>query len=114
MINKKTIQILATTAGLAVMIIFFFNIFGIRVEDESVRGIITKKYIDTANHYAKRVVIKERVQEQQITLYKIDGGMWDFILIGDSIIKSKGSNEYIIKRDTIVKNFYVKENFWHL
>lgn len=70
-----------------------------RVEEYS--GIIINKFIDKDEHNFKKVIINENNQERVI-LFDIElGGLFDFLSIGDSIIKTKGNLQVNVIRNNI-------------
>lgn len=69
------------------------------------KGIVKEKYIDKENHMNKTVIIKNKTFEKTIYLDADIGGVYDYIVVGDSIEKKEGELFVRISRqnkDTII------------
>jgi hypothetical protein len=64
-------------------------------------GKVVKKYIDRKQHNYQMLVIQKK-EGRDSTYYDTDSsGFWDFVEIGDSVIKIENSNEIIVaNKDT--------------
>ncbi|HPR86325.1 MAG TPA: hypothetical protein PLG33_09740 [Prolixibacteraceae bacterium] len=64
-------------------------------------GQIIKKYIDRKQHNYQMLVIQKK-EGRDSTYYDTDSsGFWDFVEIGDSVIKIENSNEIkVVNKDT--------------
>ena len=62
-----------------------------------IKGKIVDKYVDEYNHATKTVKYNENNTEYLIALY--DSELWDYISIGDSILKENNSLIVNMKRD---------------
>ena len=62
-------------------------------------GIITKKFIDKKNHNYPMIQILNKGMSLDYNLVHDLSGVFDFVEKGDKIIKNKGSNDVIVRRD---------------
>jgi|GEM_PF-1526293 len=68
-------------------------------------GVVTNKFIDKKEHNFRKVVIQENGQKRTILYNFENGGLFDFISINDSIIKTEGNLKVQIIRsnlDTVI------------
>ncbi len=110
------IWLITGAIGLLFIIIWFSQIIPTPEEDinmavnaykiEEYEGLIVDKFIDRKEHNFKKVIINENNQ-QRVILFDIEiSGLYDFLEIGDSIIKNKGELRVRVIRnelDTILK-----------
>lgn len=110
---KKVLNILWVVIVGVFAYLLFTNYFAKHIEDIAIKGIVLRKFVDTANHYSQVVVVKELTGEKEVGIDGYDNGLWEYLLQGDSVMKPIRSNLFIIKRDTMVKEFRVIEDFYH-
>ena len=74
-----------------------------------VRGIIKGKYRYDHNEPYIYIESEKYYFELSARIYMLfnDDGMYDYVLVNDSIFKNKGSAIYTIKRGDIIRNFKV-------
>lgn len=68
-------------------------------------GLIVDKYIDRKQHSYEKIVINENNQERVIIFNPEKGGLFNFLEVGDSIIKTEGNLKVLVIRedtDTII------------
>jgi len=63
-----------------------------KVKEQEMKGVIVRKYVESFNHGAPHLDISSSKKEEYDNLYLVHelGGIWDFIEVGDSVIKEKG------------------------
>ena len=64
----------------------------------SLNGAVTDKYNDKKNHNFPTVLINENGKQLDYTLQGDSSGLFEFLVISDSIKKKKGFNEYLVLR----------------
>jgi hypothetical protein len=76
---------------------------------EDLVGIVLEKYNDLKNHYNPTLEIESVNGETHKTVLLLNdrSGCFDYILVGDSIIKPTGSLEVNIYRNDSLKVFYL-------
>lgn len=83
----------------------FFNNAVKMSYDESYSGIVEKKYYDKYNHGRNIIVIENNGIDRKLDYIYHGQGLYDFIKLGDSILKNNNSNSIRLKRnklDTII------------
>ncbi|WP_300353946.1 hypothetical protein [Chryseobacterium sp.] len=107
--NKNTLIILIFIA-----ILFLYNIispsknsesFLDKMREREIKSIISKKYINYANHNIPFLVYGN---QDSIVIYR---DWYDEVSVGDSIIKPNGSLEIVIKSSNEIKRFNYKDKF---
>jgi hypothetical protein len=72
----------------------------------SVQGRVIKKFINKENHNDKTIIIKEKYNQENILILDADiGGIYDYIVVGDSVVKNNGELFVLVNRngnDTII------------
>jgi len=68
---------------------------------EEYSGIIINKFIDREEHNFKKVIINENSSERVILLDIEQGGLFEFLNVGDSIIKTKGNLKVKVIRNNV-------------
>ena len=68
---------------------------------ESYSGIIKRKYVDKKQHGYKTIVIDENYIERSILLDYEKGGLYNYLQVGDSVIKKENSLKINVLRDNI-------------
>jgi predicted house-cleaning noncanonical NTP pyrophosphatase (MazG superfamily) len=77
------------------------------LRSESYIGIVTKKYVDKDEHYFITVEIKLK---DEITSWILDNdksGLYDYLKIGDSIVKKNGTYKVRIYRKSKVDTVFI-------
>ena len=84
------------------------------------KALVTKKYIDTANHRSRRVFIDNKGESINISFsgYQVDYASntidqrtpWERIDVGDSIFKEKGALDLLLKKKEYVLSIKFKCN----
>lgn len=76
----------------------------------SFKGIVSEKYIDYENHKYPRVIIDEGGKEKLFVPYESFNGksFYDYIELGDSILKDQNSRTVYVKRNEELKEFVFK------
>ncbi|MEX2409798.1 MAG: hypothetical protein WD607_00260 [Candidatus Paceibacterota bacterium] len=69
-------------------------------ENKEYSGIIINKYIDLEEHMNKKIIIKGEYVDRTILFNNESSGVFDFLQIGDSIIKKSESLEIQVFRDS--------------
>lgn len=62
-------------------------------------GKVIEKFIDVESHLDKTVIVWEDNMKRKILLDEDIGGVYDYISVGDSLIKNKGDLFVLINRD---------------
>jgi len=63
-------------------------------------GKVIKKYLDTANHYSRTILLVDSLGEGQSIIDNFDNsGFYDYVNAGDSIVKEKESLDVTVFRD---------------
>lgn len=71
-------------------------------KESSYRGVVVKKFIDKENHSAKMILIKHNDKIIDMNLDSDTTSYFEYVNVGDSIIKAKESvNLEVIKRNQI-------------
>jgi hypothetical protein len=72
-----------------------------KYKKEKFEGKILRKYIDRKQHNYQMLVIQKKEGQDSSSYSNDSSGFWDFIEIGDSIIKIENSNEIkVVNKDT--------------
>ncbi|WP_339700045.1 hypothetical protein [uncultured Marixanthomonas sp.] len=75
-------------------------------KEDDYKGIVVNKFIDTEQHNYHKVVVKKEENQQTILFDHENGGLFEFIKIGDSLTKTRGNLKIRLQRenlDTIIK-----------
>jgi hypothetical protein len=77
-----------------------------RFKEEKICGKVSKKYIDELNHYHKSLILNNSY-DLGIEIWDNDSiDLWNFISIGDSVNKPKGSYDLtVIKQNGLSVKF---------
>ena len=86
---------------------------------QKINGIVTKKFIDKENHNYQTIYLSSIVNKNQLIIVTPEfGDMYDYLNIGDSIIKEPNSIFYRVhskNKDTIFKFYTIcKDSLKHL
>lgn len=124
---RRQIIFLLLSIGLIILAIFFYGVYSLRERikkdmgfnddffkrialiyyDESYEGIVSKKYIDSTQHNFKKVILTNRLnQEEELRLDYEWPRLYYFIQVGDSISKKKKSLDMRLRRaelDTMIR-----------
>jgi hypothetical protein len=76
--------------------------------NKNFRGKVLRKFIDKENHNNKTVIIKENESEKIIFLDADIGGVYEYISIGDNLMKNKGELFVSINRNNLDTIFNLK------
>lgn len=70
------------------------------VEKTNISGRITKKYLDTWNHEVQTVICRSGVNEfkYQMSAWSGTNDFWEYLQVGDSIIKPPGTLTLRVKK----------------
>ncbi|AZA84167.1 hypothetical protein C1637_16905 [Chryseobacterium lactis] len=99
---------------IVIVMVFLYNLifpsknkgsFLDEVREKEIKSIVSKKYINYDNHNIAFVVYGNK---DSIVVYR---DWWDKIVVGDSIIKPKGSLEVIIKNSDKFEKFNYEDKF---
>jgi hypothetical protein len=99
---------------IVIAIVFLYNLifssknkggFLDELREKEIKSIVSKKYINYDNHNIPFLVYGNK---DSIVVYR---DWWDKVLVGDSIIKSKGSLEVIIKNSNKIEKFDYEDKF---
>jgi len=89
-----------------VLVCFIFFSCGIDFSKNTVRetnilGKVTKKYLDTINHGEPTIICKEQEEENkyQMSRWVKNSNLWDYLQIGDSVIKPSGTLTLRVKKE---------------
>lgn len=77
-------------------------------KNQEYRGVMIDKYIDNEQHATETVVLQGI--ENKINVYDfsyLNESNFEYVQIGDSVIKNKGQLYILVIRDTIQKQFYL-------
>jgi len=75
-------------------------------------GKITKKYIDRNDHSYEKVIINNENQNTTLRFSFEASGLYDYLRIGDSIIKKKDSLSVRVIRSHIDTTINMKFKYW--
>ena len=75
------------------------------IRDKDIKSIVSKKYINFDNHNIPFLVYGHK---DSIVVYR---DWWDKVVVGDSIIKPKGSLEVIIKNSDKIEKLDYENTF---
>jgi len=71
-----------------------------------VQGSVIGKFVNNKNHNDKTVIIKDNNNQESIFILDADiGGVYDYIIVGDSLVKNSGELFLLVNRnnrDTII------------
>ena len=77
------------------------NIVDVRVKPFPIIGRISKKYVDRNNHGFQTIVVNNNGFVLKFTLIECDSrttNLYDFVEVGDSIVKASNSLKFMIIR----------------
>jgi len=104
----------------SVFIVTFFTLWGVEnipsqeelckagvdfYKQEAYTGIVIDKFIDKEQHNYKKVIIEEDFNDKVVYLDADVGGVYNYIMIGDSLMKNKGELFLLVNRkgkDTLI------------
>lgn len=77
-----------------------------RVLDESINGIVTAKFRDKENHMVETIEYRNEAGSHKSLLFMNDrSGAYDFVILGDSLLKNPKSLDVKIVRDSSEANY---------
>jgi len=80
---------------------------------EKYSGVIINKFIDKDEHMNKKVIVKHKYGEKVILFNFEAGGLYDYLIVGDSVIKNDGEIKLRVIRndiDTTIEMKFIKPN----
>jgi hypothetical protein len=92
--------------GICVLIFFIYQVqkqpkcseYYEQEKEISFNGLVIDKYNDKKNHNFPTILIDESGKQFDYTLQGDSSGLFEFLMISDSIKKKKGFNEYVVNR----------------
>lgn len=73
---------------------------------EKFSGVIVDKFIDKEEHMSKKVIVRDKYGEKVVLFNLEAGGLYDYLIVGDSVIKNDGEIKLRVIRndiDTIIE-----------
>jgi len=70
-------------------------------------GIVTANYYDRKEHNFKTTIISTSRGNKVIHHIRDTSGLFEYLIVGDSIFKHKGSMEVMVKRNNSIKIFEI-------
>jgi len=67
------------------------------VKETNISGKVIKKYLDTINHGEPTIICKEN--KYQMSRWERNSDLWDYLQIGDSVIKPSGTLILRVKKE---------------
>ena len=119
-IKKAYIKLLVDSVMLIVIIQLTFSCKSAQERYEDIEkiygqdyysGVITEKFINTEEHMYKKVIIKHKYGEKTILFNWEVGSLYDYLRVGDSIVKNGGETRLRVIRndiDTIIEMKFMK------
>lgn len=74
----------------------------------NIDGVIVDKYLDEKNHMHKTCLIREKDDTVKFIFDFDKSGLFNFLSIGDSILKPIGDSTVIVKRNRTIRKFTLK------
>lgn len=96
-----------------IALIFLYNIDDcineLQFEKDEYSGAITDKFIDSLNHNAFTLMLNQS-EKLPIMYFSANGdkAFYDYVCIGDSLIKPKGQSYFKIIKSAAIRKFYVE------
>jgi hypothetical protein len=76
------------------------------LKPKKLKGKIFSKYIDENDHYLKKIVIDEKGQQSKLVIIEKNNVLWNYIEVGDSIIKQANNMDIIIIKEGNIQNTF--------
>ncbi|UPT68516.1 MAG: hypothetical protein M0D57_07765 [Sphingobacteriales bacterium JAD_PAG50586_3] len=81
-------------------------------KNSKIKGVITDKYRDKMQHNVPLLIYRDSIDSKEINISSWIGksDLWEFVSIGDSLIKTQGSENIIIVKNGIRKEYKFRIN----